>query len=119
MAYKVRLTTAARGDAFAAFEHIREEAPAAAEHWLRRLFDAISSLEDMPNRCPVIPEAAELGLPVRHLIFGKRSGVYGIIFDVNEHSNDGPQVRILRIWHGSRDRVSSYDVAGDDADENT
>jgi len=67
MAYTVSLSGAAEADAYAAFEHIREVAPASAARWLTGLFAAIQTLADMPARCPIIPEADELGRPLRHL----------------------------------------------------
>ena len=72
MAYRVSLSTPAENDAYAAFERIREAAPMHAEKWLVRLFMAIDSLSQAPARCPVIPEAEELGFPARHLLYGKR-----------------------------------------------
>ena len=71
MAYRVSLAAPAETDAYAAFERIREAAPMHAEKWLTRLFEAIFSLEELPARCPVIPEARELGYPARHLMYGK------------------------------------------------
>jgi hypothetical protein len=38
----------------------------------------------LPARCPVIEEAAELGFPARHLLYGKGRGVYRIIFHIRE-----------------------------------
>ena len=86
MAYTVSLTALAEADAYAAFERIRAVAPASAARWLTGLFAAIWTLADMPARCPVIPEADELGSPVRHLLYGKRTGIYRIIFDIQEDS---------------------------------
>jgi plasmid stabilization system protein ParE len=71
------------------------------------LFQAILSLDEMPVRCPVIPEAGELGYPARHLLFGKGNGVYRIIFHVREEER---HVRVLRIWHASRDAITAADV---------
>ena len=82
MAYKVRLTARAEADAYAAFAHIREIAPSGAARWLRGLFAAIMTLNDMPARCPTIPEATDLGHEARHLLYGKRTSVYRIIFDI-------------------------------------
>src|SRR5271157_5299623 len=107
MAYRVSLTAAAEADAYAAFERIRAAAPSHAEGWLTRLFEAIFSLEKLPNRCLVIPEAKELGFPARHLLYGKANGVYRIIFHVRK---DERHVRVLRIWHASRDALSAADV---------
>ncbi len=101
MAYRVSLSAPAEADAYAAFERIRAAAPSA-------LFEAIFSLNRLPARCPVIPEAKELGCPARHLLYGKGSGVYRIIFHVRKGER---QVRILRIWHASRDAITAADVA--------
>jgi len=68
MAYRIELTNPAKADAYLAFERVREVAPTSAERWLRGLFAAILTLSDMPARCPVIPEADELRVPLRHLI---------------------------------------------------
>ena len=110
MAYKVRLTAPAEADAYAAFEHIREVAPRSAAKWLRGLFAAIQTLEEMPARCLLIPEADELGHPARQLFYGKRTGIYRIIFDIQEQSVEGPRVRVLRIRHGSRDALTAEDI---------
>ena len=59
----------------------------------------------------MIPEAAELGGPLRHLVYGQRTGAYRIIFDIQEASQEGPRVRVLRLWHGTRDRLTAEDIA--------
>jgi len=110
MAYKVKLTRPAEDDAYLAFDRIREVAPASADKWLRRLFAAIATLAEMPERCPLIPEADELGHPARHLLFGKRTGQYRIIFDIQDESEEGPRVRVLRIRHGHRDALTAADI---------
>ena len=84
MAYRVSLAAPAEADAYAAFERIRAAAPRHAERWLTRLFEAIFGLDKLPTRCPVVPEAKELGFPARHLLYGKGHGVYRIIFHVQE-----------------------------------
>jgi len=117
MAYKVSLTRPAEEDAYAAFERAREVAPVAADKWLRGLFAAIMALADMPARCLVIPEADELGHEVRHLLYGRRTAVYRIIFDIQEESEEGPRVRVLRIWHCARDAITAADIDTDLAEE--
>jgi plasmid stabilization system protein ParE len=109
MAYRVSLTVPAETDAYSAFERIREAAPLHAEKWLIRLFEAILSLDELPARCPVIPEAKELGYPARHLLYGKGNGVYRIIFHIREEER---HVRVLRVWHASRDAITLNDVEG-------
>jgi plasmid stabilization system protein ParE len=107
MAYRVSLSAPAETDAYAAFERIREAAPMHAEKWLTRLFEAIFSLDELPARCPVIAEAIELGYPARHLLYGKGKGLYRIIFHIREKEQ---HVRVLRIWHASRDAITAADV---------
>jgi plasmid stabilization system protein ParE len=107
MAWRVSLAAPAEKDAYAAFERIREVAPMRAEKWLTGLFKSILSLDKRPARCPVILEAKELGFPVRHLLYGKGRGVYRIVFHIREEER---HVRVLRIWHGSRDVITAADV---------
>ena len=107
MAYRVSLSAPAEADGYAAFERIRAAAPMHAEKWLATLFEAIFSLDKSPARCPVIPEAKELGYPARHLLTGKGTGVYRIIFHIQEEQQ---HVRVLRIWHASRDALTAADV---------
>jgi plasmid stabilization system protein ParE len=107
MAYRVSLSAPAEGDAYAAFERIHAAAPLHAEKWLTGLFAAIMSLDEIPARCSVIPEARDLGFPARHLLYGKGRGVYRIIFHIREEEK---HVRVLRIWHSSRDALTLEDV---------
>lgn len=107
MAYRVSLTRPAESDIYAAFARTREASPLHAEKWLTRLFEAILSLRELPTRCPVITETADLGYPARHLLYGKGSGVYRIIFHIQANEQ---HVRVLRIWHASRDTISSSDL---------
>ncbi|MCI0655887.1 MAG: type II toxin-antitoxin system RelE/ParE family toxin [Acidobacteria bacterium] len=86
-------------------------APARATRWLTDLFGAIRTLADLPARCPMLPEAEELGRPLRHLVYGQRTGAYRIIFDIQEASEEGPRVRVLRIWHGARAPLRAEDIA--------
>ena len=59
---------------------------------------------------PIIPEADELGQPLRHLLYGRRTGTYRIIFDIQEDSEEGQRVRVLRIWRAVRDALSAEDI---------
>ena len=114
MAYRVKITSSAEDDAYTAYEYIHQFSPDKANIWFRELFDAIFSLDEMPTRCPLIVEADEIGLPIRHHLYGKRGGTYRIIFDIRELAEGGPTVRVLRIWHGSRDRLRIADILIDE-----
>ncbi len=78
-----------------------------AEKWLVRLFMAIETLEEFPNRCPLVPETDALGFSAQQLIFGTGRGAFRIIFHTRE---DEKEVRILRIWHGYRGVITADDV---------
>ena len=110
MAYRISFTAPAEADAYAAYEYVRKAAPESAEKWLRGLFLIVQTLEEMPTRCPLIPEAEEIGHQARHLLYGKRKGIYRIIFDIEEQSEEGPRVRVLRVWHGARDAITAQDI---------
>ena len=49
-------------------------------------------------------------LPARCLLYGRRTGTYRIIFDIQEDSEEGPRVRVLRIWRAVRDVLTAEDV---------
>jgi hypothetical protein len=36
--------------------------------------------------------------------------VYRIIFDIQEDSEEGPRVRVLRIWRAVRDALTAEDI---------
>jgi plasmid stabilization system protein ParE len=109
MAYRVELTPRAAADADQAAEYIRQFAPAAAVRWFDGLVQAIFSLEEMPRRCPLAPEAEMLGAELRQLLCGKRSGMFRIIFRIYEEEQPSPLVRVVAIRHGARDRLQAED----------
>lgn len=67
--------------------------PASAERWLNGISKAVLSLEEMPGRCPLAPEAVHFKRRIRHLIHGN----HRILFFVT-----GRHVRVLTIRHTSR-----------------
>ena len=64
----------------------------AAERWFRQLVQAIYSLEELPERCPLIPEQDEFPFEIRHLIYFS----HRIIFRVEREKN---RVVIFRVYH--------------------
>jgi plasmid stabilization system protein ParE len=77
--------------------------PEAADRWFLGLVDAISSLEELPERCPLIPEQDEFPMEIRHLIYFS----HRIIFHVEA---DREQVVIYRVYHGSRQRFGQHEL---------
>ena len=91
--FRVDLTRAAQRDIESTYDFISRDNPTAADGWLAELERQISTLERSPARCPVIPEAAELGREYRHLLYGS----YRTIFRIT-----GSRVLVVRVIHGTR-----------------
>jgi len=110
MTYRVDITSPAEKDIYAAFDYIKEQSPANAKKWFEGIVAAILSLSTLPHRCPIIPEAKELGREMRQLLYGKRTGTFRIIFDITVTSTGQDQVRILCVRRGSRNRLQLEDL---------
>lgn len=91
--YRVEITRRAEADIAAIHAYIGRDNDRAASAFVAELERQVVSLERFPLRCPVIAEAAELGVPYRHLVYGD----YRTIIRV-----DGGTVYILRVIHGAR-----------------
>ena len=103
MAYRVELTPRAAGDADSAAEFIKQFSPRAAARWFDGLLEAVLSLEEMPQRCARAPESDTLGVELRELLYGRRSGLYRIVFRIDEEPE--PVVRVVAIRHGARESM--------------
>jgi plasmid stabilization system protein ParE len=95
MTYLVKLTIRAQRDLASLYAEIDAEHSDAALKWYRGLKDAILSLEELPNRCPVTPESKKF----RHLLYGHKPHIYRVIFRILEKQK---QVEVLHIRHGER-----------------
>lgn len=91
--YRVEITRVAEFDVREIFEYISRDNKTAAAEWVEEIEQQIDTLEVFPRRCPVIPEAQELGEEYRHLIYGN----YRTIFRI-----EGPKVIIMRVIHSAR-----------------
>ncbi|WP_213806253.1 type II toxin-antitoxin system RelE/ParE family toxin [Granulicella sp. dw_53] len=98
MVFEVVITDAALADAedYVTFIRTEQEEPSAAERWWNGLLEAIFSLEQMPERCALIPERSHFSEDLRHLIYFS----HRIIFSVTSN-----EVVILRIYHVSRQPI--------------
>jgi toxin ParE1/3/4 len=102
--YLVNLTARAERDLTLLYGHIDAEDSEAALKWYRGFKEAILSLEDQPNRCPVTPESDKF----RHLLYGNKPHIYRAIYRVLEKRK---QVEVLHIRHGARRKFKETDVA--------
>ncbi len=96
MSYRVLFTP--RADALEAFRWIGERSPTAAAHWYAGLEKAIAMLGEFPERHPVAEEESELlGLKIRQMLYGRRRGVYRILFSI-----EGDIVYLHYVRHSAR-----------------
>ena len=101
MAYLVNISSRAQRDLAQIYRRIDADNSDAAKKWYRGLKQAILSLEEQPNRCPVTPEVGKL----RHLLYGNKPHTYRAIYRVRRR-----QVEILHIRHGARDKLKAPEV---------
>lgn len=106
MVFRVDITEPALRDAADYVGFIRDvnKEPEAAERWFRGLVRAIHSLEELPERCPLIPEQAAFSFEIRHLLYDS----HRIIFRVDRKAK---RVLIYRVYHGSRKRLLEGDIS--------
>ena len=93
----------AQRDLSGLYDWIGARAPDAALAWYRGLKDAIRTLRNDPNRCPVTPEDRDL----RHLLYGNKPHIYRVIYRVLERQK---QVDVLHIRHGARQEFKIHDL---------
>jgi len=104
MAYVVDISFRAERDLAQLYRQIDAEYSDAALKWYRGLKQAILSLEEQPNRCPVTRQRDKL----RHLLYGRKPHIYRVIFRVLEKQK---RVEVLHIRHGARQRLDPSDLA--------
>lgn len=98
MEYRVEIDPVALSEIEEAYCWPAERAPAEAVEWFNSLSCAIASLREMPERCPLAPENDAFAEEIRHLLYGRRSGAYRVIFTLV-----GGVVRVLCLRHGARE----------------
>jgi plasmid stabilization system protein ParE len=75
------------------YEYIAEDSPSSAAEWIDTVEGQIATLERFPLRCAIIPEAADIGRPYRHLVHGNYRTAFRIV---------GRTVFVVRIVHGAQ-----------------
>ena len=109
MAFSVEITDPARDDIDNSVAFIAQKSQSAARKWKTELQALILSLQEMPGRFAVIPEATDLGIPYRSAPHHS----HRVVFRIDELNNT---VYVVRVYHGSRRPLSSEDI--DSQDEN-
>jgi toxin ParE1/3/4 len=91
--FHVRISQSAERDIEGIWSFIAGDSVDNAKNFIARMERQIETLENFPERCPLIPENEILGTRYRHLLFGK----YRTIFRVA-----GKTVYVMRVIHGAR-----------------
>ncbi len=97
MTYQVVVQPSAQAELDEACRWVHQQSPARAVKWYHGLLEALRSLESNPERCGLAPESEYFEEQIRQLLYGKRNGVYRILFTVQ-----GQTVSVLHIRHGAR-----------------
>ncbi|GAB4137185.1 MAG: hypothetical protein Tsb009_04630 [Planctomycetaceae bacterium] len=63
-----------------AYQWAAERAPDPDARWLNRFQDALQTLENNPERCPLARENEKTDFEVREFLFGKRPYVFRVRF---------------------------------------
>ena len=91
--YEVVVANGAANDLQRTRDSIARDKSRAAERWLRSFWRKANSLSTLPFRYEVVPEAAELDVEFRHLLFGN----YRIIYLVQDR-----RVTVVRVMHAAQ-----------------
>ena len=98
MTYRVVFTARARADAVQHFRYLVDRSPAAAGRWYTGLEKAIAKLSKMPQRHPIAEDETEqLGITLRQMLYGRRPGVFRILFSI-----EGDTVTLHYIRHSAQ-----------------
>jgi plasmid stabilization system protein ParE len=96
MVFRVETSARAAEDADLILEWlVSQHAGDSGLRWFLALEDAIASLANFPQRCPLAPENSEFPFEVRQLLYGRKPHVYRILFTI-----EGETVHVLHIRHG-------------------
>ena len=101
MKYHIIIQPPAERDIQEAFSWIAKESPGHADLWRKGLAETIGSLEVFPERGALVPEDDVFAEEIRELLYGKKGGIYRILFTIRERT-----VHILHVRHGSRKILS-------------
>lgn len=95
MAFRVEITPQAFDDLDSIAAYIQEHGSFdIAEKWFNGIINEIFLLKEMPSRCPIAPETQEIGLEIRHLLFGRKNRAYKIYFLIHQDTPASAEVQV-------------------------
>ena len=106
MSRSVRVLPPALGDLRRITQRIEEQVSSASSaKWARLLQNAASDLSESAESHPEANEAADLGIPLRMRIVGRRPQIYRIIYTFSDEF-----VFVHRIRHAAQDRLTADEL---------
>lgn len=105
MPFRVVFQPRARSDMAATMAWLARTSKAAAARWRTGLLRIVENLETNPHTYAEAEEAADLGVDLRQLLYGRRRHVHRILFTV-----DGQTVNIHRVRQAAQDRLTPDDL---------
>ena len=93
MPFRVEIARRAQHDLEALYLWVVARAPQQGAAWFNGLERAVLSLEAHPERCPAAPERLSAALPIRALLYGRRSSAYRVYFTID------PRAQVVRVVH--------------------
>lgn len=106
MPFRVAFTRRANQDVSEKEAWLTRLGSTAVARWRTRLLRAVERLETDPEYHPLADEAADLGLDLRQLLFGRRRHVYRVLFTVEPQDQT---VTVHHIRHAAQDRLAPDD----------
>lgn len=104
MAFRVKQALKAKRDLDLILEWLRSQyAGETGLRWFQGLKEAVASLSELPQRCPLAPENAEFPFEVCQLLYGRKPHVYRILFTI-----EGDTVVVLHIRHARRQPLARH-----------
>ena len=98
MTYRIVFTARARADTLEQFLYLADRSPDAAERWYTGLDKAIAKLSTLAERHPIAEDESEqLGITLRQMVYGRRRGVFRILFSI-----EGDTVTLHYVRHSAQ-----------------
>jgi len=108
MAYRVEIAKTAETQLEELYLWVVERAPQPGAAWFNGLEQAMLSLDQHPQRCPIAPESFRPEHPIRVLHYGRRPHVYRVFVTVDDNAR---VVRVLHVRHGARRQITRAELA--------
>jgi plasmid stabilization system protein ParE len=105
MRFQVEITPIAEAQIEQAYCWYRDRNPEFADRWFRRLMNAISTLQEKPQRCALAVEHKIFPEEIRQLLYGKSQNIYRVLFAIRD-----TKVYILYVRHSAQAPLTAEDL---------